>query len=123
LRCGPWQANGWQLTQQQFEAGTLKVSNLATAKATPKATRVAAFIVSWALAMHDQGLDEFTITQYQRYWHEGEGQAYRAQREFRELWPEFETPNELARQIIKQIDGNSLEARQPNVPISVVVLA
>jgi len=116
-------SNGWGETQKQFEAGTLKVSNLAAAKATPKATRVAAFIVSWALAMHDEDADEYTITQFQRYWREGERQSYRAQKEFRELWPEFGTPNELARQIIKQVDGNHLESRRANLPLSVLVVA
>jgi len=75
------------------------------AKATPKASRVAGFIVMWAAAMADEGVDEFSITEYQRYWHEGERQAYRLQKEFRELWPEFETANELARQIIKHLDA------------------
>ena len=116
-------ANGWDETQAQLEAGTFKVSHLAAAKATPKATRVATFIVSWALAMHDEGVDEYTITRFQRYWREGERQAYRAQKEFRELWPEFETPNELARQIVKQSDGKRLDSRQINVPLSVSVLA
>jgi hypothetical protein len=116
-------ANGWQEAQQQFDAGTLKVSNLAAAKATPKATRVAAFIVEWALAMRDEGVDEYTITQYQRYWREGERQTYRHQREFRELWPEFDTPNELARQILKHVDGAYIETRQSNLPLSVPVLA
>ena len=51
--------------------------------------------------MRDEGVDEYSITEYQRYWFEGERQAYRLQKEFRELWPEFETPNELARQIVK----------------------
>ena len=74
-------ANGWDETQAQFEAGTLKVSNLAAAKATPKASRVAAFILQWALAMRDEGLDEYTITEYQRYSREGERQTYRVQKE------------------------------------------
>jgi hypothetical protein len=116
-------SNGWQQTQEQFDAGTLKVSNLAAAKATPKATRVAGFILQWALAMRDEGVDEYTITQFQRYWREGERQAYRAQKEFRELWPECENPNELARQIIKQVDGGHLESRRAKLPLSVPVLA
>jgi hypothetical protein len=74
------------------------------AKVTPKATRVAGFIVMWAVAMRDEGKDEFSITEYQRWWNEGERQTYRLQGEFRELWPELETPNDLARQIAKQVD-------------------
>jgi hypothetical protein len=74
-------------------------------KATPKAARVAGFIIAWAVAMRQDGKDEYSITEYQRFWNEGERQAYRLQADFRELWPEFETPNELARQLIEQMDG------------------
>ena len=79
----------------------------AAAKATPKASRVAAFMVMWAAAMLDEGVDAFSITEYQRYWNEGERQTYRLQHEFRELWPEFETPNEFARQIVSQLDAKT----------------
>jgi hypothetical protein len=77
----------------------------AAAKVTPKASRVAAFIVMWAAAIMDEGADEFSITEYERYWHEGERQTYRLQNEFRQLWPEYETPNELARLVISQVDA------------------
>jgi hypothetical protein len=73
--------------------------------ATPKASRVAGFILFWAVAMRTEGKDEYSITEYQRFWCEGERRAYRLQAEFRELWPEFETPNELARQLVKHIDA------------------
>jgi hypothetical protein len=69
-------------------------------KVTPKATRVAGFIILWATGMRVDELDSFSITEYQRYWNESERQAYRRQVEFRELWPEYETPNELASQIV-----------------------
>ena len=75
-------------------------------KVTPKASRVAGFIVLWATAMRVEELDSFSITEYQRYWHEGERQTYRLQREFRELWPEYETPNELARRIVRHLDAS-----------------
>jgi len=51
----------------------------AVAKVTPKATRVASFIVMWAAAMLDEGVDQYSITEYQRYWIEGERQTYRLQ--------------------------------------------
>jgi hypothetical protein len=73
----------------------------AAAKATPLASRVAGFIVQWAIATQLDGKDEYSITEYQRFWSENERKAYRLQAEFRELWPEFETPNELAQQIVK----------------------
>lgn len=77
----------------------------AAVRLTPKASRVAAFVIMWAIAMREQGRDEFSITEYQRFWNEGERKAYRLQVEFRELWPEFDTPNELARQIVKHLDA------------------
>jgi hypothetical protein len=87
---------------------------------TPKASRVAGFIITWALAMADEDRDEFSITEYQRYWNEGERQAYRLQAEFRELWQEFETPNELARQVVGHLgswqgDGQALPLTVPVV--------
>lgn len=74
-----------------------------TIKVTPKASRVAGFIVLWAWAMKDGKRDSFTITEYQRYYCENERQVYRNQAEFRELWPEFETPDELARQVVPHL--------------------
>jgi hypothetical protein len=40
----------------------------AVVKATNKASRVAGFMVMWTAAMFDEGLDEYSITEYQRYW-------------------------------------------------------
>src|SRR6476661_6929076 len=75
----------------------------AVTKATPKASRVATFIVLWAIGMYEEGKDAYSITEYQRFGSESERQAYRVQNECRELWPEFETPNELAAQVVKHI--------------------
>ena len=72
-------------------------------KVTPKASRVAGFVSLWAMAMRNEQVDSFSITEYQRYWSESERQAYRRQVEFRELWPEYETPNELALQIVSYL--------------------
>jgi hypothetical protein len=91
---------------------------------TPKAPRVATFITFWAVAMRLEGLNEFSITEYQRYWNENERQAYRLQVEFRELWPEFETPNELARQIVKYVDARKAGKRDvASLPMHVQVVA
>jgi len=95
----------------------------AVAKVTPKASRVATFIVLWALAMRDEKADAFSITEYQRYWNEGERQAYRAQREFRELWPEWETPNELARQIVEHVDARLSKKEAASLPLKLQVVA
>lgn len=92
-------------------------------KVTPKASRVAAFIVQWAVGMRDEGHDEYSITEYQRYWSENERQAYRLQKEFRELWPEYETPNELARQLVKYLDGRIGKLDAASLPMKLQVTA
>jgi hypothetical protein len=84
-------------------------------KVTPKASRVAGFIVLWALAMKAEGRDGYTISEYQRYYNENERKAYRDQAEFRELWPEFETPNDLGEQILPQLRGKLDATRLPTV--------
>jgi hypothetical protein len=94
-----------------------------TMKVTPKASRVATFIVCWALAMRDENADEFSITEYQRYWNEGERQAYRVQNEFRELWPEFENPNDLAAQIVRNLDARAAKKDVAKLPLKLQVFA
>jgi hypothetical protein len=93
------------------------------AKVTPKASRVATFIVLWAIAMRDEKRDSYSITEYQRYWNENERQAYRVQNEFRELWPEFETPSELGRQIVKNIDVRIAKKDVARLPLTLQVEA
>lgn len=95
----------------------------ATARVTPKASRVAAFIVMWAVAMQDEGSEEFSITEYQRYWSEGERQAYRLQQEFRELWPELDTPNAFAGQIMEQVKGKLSKREVASLPMTLQVNA
>jgi hypothetical protein len=95
----------------------------AVTKATPKASRVASFIVLWAVGMMEEGRDRYSITEYQRYWNESERHAYRVQNEFRELWPEFETPNELAAQIVKQIDRRIAKRDAAKLPTTLQVEA
>jgi hypothetical protein len=93
------------------------------ARITPKAARVAGFIILWAVAMKIEDRDEFSITEYQRYWHEGERQTYRLQKEFRELWTEHETPNEVARQLVKQVDGKLSKRDIAGLPSQVRLVA
>jgi hypothetical protein len=114
---------GWEKAEAKFDAGNLKVNAWMGAKATPKASRVAAFVVCWAAAMRDEGRDSYSITEYQRYWKESERQAYRVQREFRELWPEFETPDELARRIVKQLDAKVSKRDTATLPLKLQVSA
>jgi hypothetical protein len=123
LRTAVADLGGWEKAEAKFEAGTVKVNAWLGVKATPKASRVAGFIVLWAVAMQDEGRDSYSITEYQRYWNEGERQAYRVQREFRELWGEFETPNELARQLLKQLHGKVGKREAMSLPLKLQVSA
>jgi len=92
-------------------------------KVSPKAMRVATFIVCWAIGMKMDGVEEYSITEYQRFWKENERQTYRVQNEFRELWPEFKTPDELARQIVKQVDGRIAKKDAAKLPLTLRVAA
>lgn len=93
------------------------------AKVTPKASRVAGFIVMWAVAMMLEDRDDYSISEYERYWNEGERQTYRLQKEFRELWPEYETPNELARQIVRHVDRKINKRDVATLPMKLMVTA
>jgi hypothetical protein len=93
------------------------------AKVTPKASRVAGFITMWGIAMMLEGRDDYSITEYERYWSEGERQTYRLQKEFRDLWPEFDTPNELASVILKQIDRKASKRDVATLPMRLMVTA
>lgn len=96
----------------------------AVTKATPKASRVAGFIVCWAIAMQEEERDSYSITEYMRYWSENERQAYRLQNEFRELWrPEFETPNELAQQILRNVRARLAKKDVQKLPMTLQVVA
>jgi hypothetical protein len=119
-------ANGWDRSEEQAKAGALKVNQWKAARVAPKATRVALFIASWAAAMRAENREEYTITEYARFWKETERQAYRLQSEFRDLWPGVETPNELAGQIVKQSELKLEKDKRGNVapfPVSVQVSA
>ncbi len=90
---------------------------------TPKASRVAGFIISWAIGMREEGRDEYSITEYQRFWNEGERQAYRLQADFRELWPEYETPHELAVQLVKFLDARGTQKDASALALKLQVMA
>ena len=94
------------------------------AKVTPKASRVAGFIVMWAVAMAEERADAYSITEYQRYWNENERQAYRSQAEFRELWPELDTPNELSAQLVEYLRNHKVgKAQIARLPSTLQVVA
>lgn len=72
----------------------------AVTKGTNRASNVAAFITMWAVALEDLGRDSIGIEEYIAWAAVSGATAYRRQAEFRALWPEYETPNEIARMLI-----------------------
>ncbi len=69
----------------------------------PKGARVALFVAMWAWATADLGRP-IIMADYLRYWpDEDETKVYRWQREFRQLFPEYRTPRELARPLAAAI--------------------
>ena len=85
--------------------------------------RVATFIVCWAIAMQEDGSDSYSITEYMRYWNENERKAYRVQKEFRELWGEYETPNALAQQILRNVRSRLAKKDVEKLPMTLRVSA
>jgi hypothetical protein len=91
-----------------------------TVGATPKASRVASFVVLWAMALEDLGNDDLTLTEWKRWSNESERSAWRHLAEFRELFPEFETPTPLAVQLRRELRRRKLSTvAAMNLPVAV----
>jgi ferric-dicitrate binding protein FerR (iron transport regulator) len=85
-----------------------------------KATRVASFVVLWALALDDLDVDELTLTEWKAWANESERTAWRYLAEFRELFPEFETPTPLALQLRRQMRRRKVGTTAAmNLPVTV----
>ncbi len=71
-----------------------------------KGAKLAEFVCAWAIATrsvgHTLGIEEFS-----EWWAEGYSRrtAYNRLREFRAVFPEFETPHVLAAVIVKAMDA------------------
>jgi hypothetical protein len=66
-------------------------------QATPRAMRVAQYVVEWAIALAD-GCDP-EVRAVAAWWKEPEATAYRRNRDFRELFPGEPNPERIARQL------------------------
>jgi hypothetical protein len=95
----------------------------ATVRVTPKAMRVATFIVLWAVGLREVGGDSYSLTEYQERWSESERTAFRLQSEFRELWSEYGTPDEIARAVVKQLDARVSAKEAARLPLTIRVEA
>jgi hypothetical protein len=86
-------------------------------KVTPKASRLAGFIVLWALAIEDLG-PELGAEAFVEWSFESRATVYRRLADFRELFPEFETPTPIAVKLLEAARRRG-EGVSPGVPIAV----
>lgn len=95
-------------------------ATMAVVKATPKASRVAAFVVLWATALVDLDVDELGVEAYAAWAAESRATTYRRLADFRELFPEQDTPNALARLLA---DEARRTGSRPSPSLSIAVAA
>ena len=95
----------------------------ATVRVTPKAMRVATFIVLWSVGMREVGRDSYSLAEYQERWNESERTAFRLQSEFRELWREYPTPDEIAHSVVKHLDARVSAKEAARLPMTIQVEA
>lgn len=108
------------------EAETLRGSKWrafkVAAKATPRASRVAAFIALWGLALYDLDRDELTVDEYAKWASESRPTAFRRAAEYRELWGDkYDDVNQLARLVRDHIREHTEARRHPNALTSISV--
>ncbi len=97
---------------------------MAVIRTSATAARVAAFITLWAYALQDTGQDEIGIEEFSRWSAESRATVYRRQQAFRELWPEFETPNEIAAAVLDVVRRTTVDlSPHVRVPVFAAVLA
>jgi hypothetical protein len=92
----------------------------AAAKVTPRASRVAAFISLWGLALDDLDRDELSVEEYAEWAHESRATAFRRAAEYRELWPELDV-NDLGRRVRDHVRSHRELRRKPNALMSIPV--
>jgi hypothetical protein len=68
-----------------------------------KGARVQAFIAQWTIASQSIG-GPITLAEYADWWREPRSTAFRHQAQFRELFPELETPQPIADAAIARAD-------------------
>jgi hypothetical protein len=90
------------------------------AKVTPRASRVAAFISLWGLALDDLDRDELSVEEYAEWANESRATAFRRAAEYRELWPDREV-NDLARRVRDHVRSHRQLRRTPNALVSIPV--
>lgn len=84
-----------------------------------KGTRVATYIVQWSMCGHDLGREP-GMEEFVQWWGEPRSTVYRQQQEFREVFPEWSTPEPFAREVGRRLDASG---RSPGDRAAVAVLA
>lgn len=87
---------------------------------TNTGSRVASLIVMWAIALMDEERDEMAIEEFAAWSAESRSTVHRRLREFRQLWPEYRTPNEIAVELVRQAQALG---RRPGVDVRIPVAA
>ena len=90
------------------------------AKVTPRASRVAAFIALWGLALDDLDRDELTVDEYSEWANESRATAFRRAAEYRELWRDVDV-NELGRRVRDYVRSHRDVRRRPAALTSIPV--
>jgi len=85
---------------------------------TPKASRVAAFVALWATALIDLDVDVLGIEEYGEWASESTRTAYRRLADFRALWPEYDTPNELALLLVQAAQKQGSRRPEPSLAVA-----
>jgi hypothetical protein len=71
-------------------------------KATHLGGNVTAFIVEWAMALDELQVDELGLERFGAWSAMSIRTAYRRLDDFARLWPEYDSPNELARLVLAE---------------------
>jgi hypothetical protein len=90
------------------------------AKVTPRASRVAAFISMWGVALYDLGVDEISVDEFAEWANESRATAFRRASEYRELWPDIEI-NELGGLVRDHVRTHRAVQRNPNKLMSLAI--
>src|SRR5215213_8191744 len=119
-------AGGEEAAQAKYgeEAEALKGSKWkafrVAAKVTPRASRVAAFISLWGLALEDLDRDELTVEEYAEWASEARATAFRRAADYRELWGDVDL-NELGRRVRDHVRSHRQLRRTPNALVSIPI--
>ncbi len=86
--------------------------------AAGKGAKVASFVVSWAVVLHELDADEITVEEYIAAGYDARRTTFRRLADFRDLFPEEEGPNRLAR----MLRSAAAEARErPSAALAIAV--